>query len=280
MILIADSGSTKTDWRICQTNTTPLSFSTKGLNPHFTTTEDIQKEITHNFPKHIAPADIQTIYFYGAGCKAESSKQTLSVSFATLFPNAMSVIETDLVGAARALLGNKQGIAAILGTGMNIGYWDGSAIHSYSPSLGYILGDEGSGAYMGKKLMQAYFYNDLPADIMQDFTQTYRLSIEELIQKVYKEQYPNQFLASFVPFLEKHMHHSDISNIIRDAFRDFIQKHVLKISQKTQNFHIFVIGSVGFYFKDIFICECEAHSISVSDILKSPIERLCEYHRI
>ena len=279
MILIADSGSTKTDWRICKANNTSIAFKTKGLNPHFIESKEIEKEIKDCFPKTELTQAVTHIFFYGSGCKAEHSKLNLKKALNNVFQNASCEVETDLVGAARAMLGNNNGIISILGTGMNSGFWSKCNIETYTPSLGFILGDEGSGAHLGKQLLQAVFYENLPEPIISDFFKEYPITIDDVITRTYKTAFPNQYLASFVPFLENHISCLEIRHIVENSFREFIEKHILKITKKTQFFHIFVIGSVGYYFNDILALVSKQHNITIARVEKSPIEFLCDYHR-
>ena len=175
MILIADSGSTKTDW-VLISDTESVSFQTIGFSPYFVEHSDVSSILLSALPETINTDTITQIFFYGAGCGTESSQKIIETALSQIFTLANIQINTDLVGAAIALLGNKSGIIAILGTGMNIGFWNGTNIEYTSPSLGYILGDEGSGAYIGKQLLSGYFYEEMPQEIIKEFKFKYNLT--------------------------------------------------------------------------------------------------------
>jgi N-acetylglucosamine kinase-like BadF-type ATPase len=279
MKLIAESGSTKTDWVIINASDT-YTFQTNGINPLFFSELDTIQEIRNSFPKTHNAEDILEIHFYGAGCGTDTAKQKISDVLKSIFTQAYIHINTDLVASAHALLQNKKGIIAILGTGMNIGFWNGTRIEYSTPSLGYILGDEGSGTYFGKKLLQAYFYETLPHHLLKEFTNTYTITRESCIHAIYSGNKPNTYIASFSPFLYTHKHEAYIQSIIQEGFQDFIEKHILKISEKFNFFSIFVTGSIGFYFNEILQTECAKHSITVEQTIKSPISELTKLYSL
>ncbi|MFW5852336.1 MAG: N-acetylglucosamine kinase [Bacteroidota bacterium] len=279
MKLIVESGSTKTDWVIINTPDT-YTFQTTGINPLFFSESDTIQEIHNSFPNTYKTEHIREIHFYGAGCGTNAAKQKIKDLLSPLFPQASIYIYTDLVASAHALLQNKKGIVAILGTGTNVGFWDGTHIEYSSPSLGYILGDEGSGTYLGKKLLQAYFYESLPHHLLKKFADTYTITRESCIHAIYSGKKPNTYIASFVPFLHTHKHEASIQSIIHEGFRDFIEKHILKISQKYNFFSIFVTGSIGFHFNEILKTECAKYSIRVEQTIKSPISELIKLYSL
>lgn len=277
MILVADSGSTKTDW-VLISGADSISFQTIGLSPYFVEHSDISSILLSAFPNTIHPNSILQIFFYGTGCGTEASQNIIQTALSHIFTKALIHVTTDLVGAAIALLRKSEGIIAILGTGMNIGYWNGTHIEYTQPSLGYILGDEGSGAYLGKQVLNAYFYEEMPEELMKKFWQKYKLTREMCVENVYKQPFPNKYLATFSEFLYENKHHTYIKTLIKSAFYTFVEKHVIKIAKKSQNFRIFVIGSIGYYFADFLQEACIEKNITVIRVEKSPIFELKHYH--
>lgn len=277
MILIADSGSTSTEWRIINKNET-IHFKTIGLSPYFVSTTQIDNIILNAFPKNILTSNICTIYFYGTGCKSQESKQIIATSLLQIFKNATITVETDLHGAAKALFGNRQGIACILGTGMNAGYWNGADFEYTITSLGYILGDEGGGAYIGKSFIKKLLEGEFSEEIERKFLSEFNLSLDKILSKIYSEPSPNKFLASFVPFLHSQLAHDDINVIIQNCFKIFISKHLLNLSKNYDIYNISAIGSVAYFFQDILKNECAKVGLELQTVFQSPIDKLCEIH--
>jgi len=277
MKIIADSGSTKTDWRILNSSEI-IPFKTIGLSPYFVSNTNITEIVLEQFPSSINTNNISEIFFYGSGCKAQESKNIISNALKAIFPTAVIHIESDLVGAAISQLGDKAGLITILGTGMNVGYWNGSAIEYSITSLGFILGDEGSGAYLGKKLLKRFFEGDLSDKASKALTEAYNLSLDETLNAIYKDEFPNRYLASFVPFIEKNISDYSIRTLLKDSFKRYIEKHILKISKKYDIYTISIIGSIGYYFQEILTQECKEHGIITHNISQSPIDNLCSYH--
>lgn len=281
MLLVADSGSTKTDWRLVDDSGLVHQFRTSGINPVFHTREDIQGSL---IKEHLIEFVIQhkekvtDIHFYGAGCSGEEKKNRVHYALSDLFPEAVCTIEHDLLAAARALCGRQAGIACILGTGSNSCYYDGATIIQQTPSLGYILGDEGSGAYLGKEILRRFIYGELPKELQDDFASTYQLSREKVVEHVYRMPNANRFIASFVPFLLKHKNEPEIAQLVVKALTDFVEHQLLPYrNQPVKQVHS--TGSVGYYFMDFLKHACNRFDFSLGTVTESPIAGLLLYHR-
>ena len=274
MTLIADSGSTKTDW--CMENTTIIH--TQGINPFHQSAEYIKHiltdELLSQLPKDIT---IRDIHFYGAGCTPEKSV-ILKDILATHFPESTIEVQSDLVGAARALCGNAPGIACILGTGSNSCYYDGKQIISNISPLGFILGDEGSGAVLGKRLVGDCLKNQLPKDICDAFLQTFKLTPAQIIEKVYRQPQANRFLASLAPFLATHRTVPQIHNLLVSSFKDFFQRNILQYPYQGTQVHF--VGSIGWHFQEEVKEAAQTFGIETGKFIQSPITELQKYHQI
>ncbi len=284
MILIADSGSTKTDWRLIDEKKEIHQFRTQGINPYFQTTSDIseilQSELltelnTSKFP-YLEKNKLE-IHFYGAGCKAEDKKKIVFDALNTAFKNAVIKIESDLLGAAHALCGKQKGIVAILGTGSNTCYYDGKVIAENKTSTGFILGDEGSGAHIGKTLIQAYLNDEMPIELSKRFFERFKLSKDEIIDAVYKKPMPNRFLASFSKYVYQNLKEQYYLDLVTNCFNQFFDKHICKYSQYKE-VSLNCVGSVAFYYSNILRAIATNRGIIVGTILESPIAALSLYY--
>ncbi|MBR5434685.1 MAG: hypothetical protein IK117_09660 [Bacteroidales bacterium] len=271
MILLADSGSTKTDW-VCVDEQKTLRFQTIGLNPYFVTKEKICDEVGRNFPKEIAKSEVSNIYFYGSGCGRVESQQLIQSSLQQLFSAAEISVDSDLKGAAIACYGTGSGIVAILGTGMNIGYWDGQALETPMPSLGYIFGDAGSGAVLGRKLIKAVFEKRISNTLIEDFQNTYQLSLTELLDRVYKQPRPNTYLAGFAPFYSKNLQNQEIQMILHEAYQEFAEVYAKPIADKYGVGELSFVGSIANAFSEILAKELEIFGLKIHSIITSPIQ--------
>ncbi|TNE69775.1 hypothetical protein EP331_13715 [bacterium] len=280
-ILLADSGSTKTEWSFFSTESKQVdvkSLITKGLNPYYHTSSSIREvllEVSHEFgstsPTHI--------YFYGAGCSLPDKKQFISTSINEVFSTDFIEVNDDLLGAARAVCGHQAGIAAILGTGSNSCFYDGEKIAQNVPSLGFILGDEGSGVHIGKALLKAYFYGELPEEIATELRAKFDMSRSSILDKVYRGELPNRFIASFTKITHDYCTDPYIIELIRQSFDLFIQSQILKypIDEKTT---IGFIGSVAYEHQSIMREVLAKHSIKAGLFLKNPMPKLIEFHSL
>jgi glucosamine kinase len=275
--IIADSGSTKCQWTLIEKDK-KKSIATIGISPYFLTTEAITSLVQKAFEKKCDPSKIEAIYFYGTGLSNPSNVQSLKKALKAVFKNASLDIQTDLVGAARATCQNQKGVACILGTGSNTGFYNGTKIVKNSPGLGYVLGDEGSGAYLGKKVLQYYLYKTFDEDLMFAFEKEYCMDRSQILDKVYKVAFPNRFLASFAKFLAAHRGHYMIENIIEDSLNDFFFTHLNKLNESWLH-PIHFVGSVAYGFRDIIKQLGAANELEIGKIVKSPMDGLIEYHK-
>lgn len=276
MILIADSGSTKTAWRLVSQTGTQAEIITQGMNPFFRTTDDIAHEIGEKlFP--VTGAGISEIWFYGAGVINNEKGDIVKQALLHFYPEAGIETQSDLVGACHALLGNQAGIACILGTGSNACYYDGKSIAGHVSPLGFILGDEGSGAVMGKHLLGDYFKEVMPTELRTAFQQKFKLSREDALTRVYRELRPNQFLATFTPFLSENLEHPYSQLFVETNFKAFIERNVLKLTSN-QGMTIGFAGSVAWHFSPVLKKVLRQYNFLNPVILKDPIDGLVQYH--
>ncbi|MCU0439122.1 MAG: N-acetylglucosamine kinase [Raineya sp.] len=279
MILIADSGSSKTDWTVLDDKQIQESFQTVGMNPYFWTTEQIIEELWANVVGHVGEQNITEIYFYGAGCSTEPKKNIVKTAFEEIFKKAHIIqIEHDLQAAAVALCGKDAGVACILGTGSNACVFDGHKITAQPINLGFWLGDEGSGGWLGKELIKAYLHQELPENLRQDLKNTYNISLEDVLENAYQKKSPNRYFASFAPFFTKNIQNEFVRNIIVQNFNLFLEKYILKMPD-VQDLPIHFVGSVAFYFQEI-LGEClKQKKLQMGKIIKSPMEGLIEFYQ-
>jgi len=275
--IIADSGATKCQWTIVQNNKRQ-SVSTMGISPYFLSTENIAALLEKAFSKKVKTDKINAIYFYGTGLSNPDNVKSLKKALRLVFKNAKFDIQTDLVAAARATCQTEKGIACILGTGSNTGYYNGKKIVKNSPGLGYVLGDEGSGAYLGKKVLQYFLYQTFDEELMICFSKKYNLDRSSILNKIYREPLPNRYLASFAVFLSEHRGHYMIENIIEDGLNDFFYTHLNKLNESWL-YPIHFTGSVAYAFRDVIKQLALVYEMELGKITKSPMEGLVAYHK-
>lgn len=276
MILIADSGSTKTDWRLIDENMQIHQFSTQGINPYFNTSEQIVSVLKLELISNIKHS-IANIHFYGAGCRVEDKKKIVELALSEVFPKSKIVIESDMLGAAHSLCGKTAGIAAILGTGANTCYYDGSKIVENRTSTGFILGDEGSGAHIGKTFIQAFLNDEMPQEIADRFVARFKLSKDDIIDAVYRQPMPNRFLASFSKFIYQNLKEQYIIDLVANCFHQFFDKHICKY-EKHKEVKLSCTGSVAFYYSNILRAVALEKGVSIDTITETPIAGLTLYH--
>ncbi len=277
-ILIADSGSSKTDWSLIGTNKKTRHFQTTGLNPFFRTEEDCYRLLTEELKLKPQKEQIDRIIFYGAGVKNKKQSAFIENILKKHFGIKDVEAHSDMLAAARATSGNDKGVCCILGTGSNSCYYNGKKIMTQNPSLGFIVGDEGSGTYLGKRVLQYFFYKTFDEDLHEAFRNKYGDDLSEILQKVYKDPLANRYLASFTQFLIEQRGHYMVENIIEDAFIDFYQRHVLKY-RESWKYPIHFIGTVAYEFRDIIHSLHEQYGLDTGHILKSPVDGLIKYHK-
>ncbi len=279
MIIIAESGSTKTDWRMIETSGKVGQLKSAGINPYYQTKEQIVDELKRNVLSNIK-GDIESIYFYGAGLTNNEKKDFLGEILLLVFPNTKNIeVFDDMTAAARSLCGSKSGIACILGTGANTCFYDGSSITYQIPSLGFWLGDEGSGAYLGKTFIQKYLHNELPEEIVEKFDKRFgKINRLEVIENAYQKPFPNRYFAGFSKFLFDNRMHPYIYSLITESFQLFFEKYINKYPDyKNQKIHF--TGSVAFYYSDILRRVATTNDATLGVIMETPIAGLTLYHQ-
>ena len=278
MILIADCGSTKIDWCIVNNGKVEKQVFTMGMNAIMLTEEEMRSRIADELMPEISGYSIEAVHFYGAGCISPEVCANVARAISANIPGAKSVnVHTDLLAAARALCGHSEGIACILGTGSNSCYYDGSEIRDNVSPLGYILGDEGSGAVLGKLLVGDVLKNQLPKDLCDKFLAEYDLDRLTIIRRVYKEPQGNRFLASVTPFLLANIERPEIHSLVLNSFKAFF---VCNIQQYPgyRSLSVNFIGSIAYYYRDVLAEAAEACGCRIGTIIKSPMQGLIQYH--
>lgn len=277
MIIIADSGSTKADWKVIKDKKTLKTISTMGLNPFFHTKEVIIDALKNGFENQINSDEVAKIYFYGAGCSSDERNSFMEKSIGAYFKNARVEVQHDILAAARATCGNSPGIACILGTGSNSCAYDGIKITDNLPSLGFMLGDEGSGCYLGKMLIKKLFYRELPKDLLDKFNSKYHLSKEDILDALYNKLHVNVFLAKFSQFYSENSDHPLIQQMVKSAFTDFYACHIVKYKDYEKN-PVHFVGSIGFIFRNILEDVAKEFKTTLGKTIKQPIDSLVEFH--
>lgn len=275
--IIADSGATKCQWTLVQ-GSQKKTINTIGISPYFLSTDEIVATIGKGFNKKVDTAIIDAVYFYGTGLSNPVNVIAIKKALETVFPNAILDIQTDLVAVARATCKHDKGVACILGTGSNTGYYNGKKIAKNSPGLGYVLGDEGSGAYLGKKVLQYYLYKTFDEELMHSFESKYQINKDQILDAIYKQPLPNRYMASFAQFLSEHRGHYMIENIIEDGINDFFFAHLNKLNESWL-YPIHFAGSVAYVFRDVIKQLATAYELEIGSIVKSPMEGLIAYHK-
>lgn len=277
MILIADSGSTKTDWCVVEKGKLIQQISTKGINPFFQSEEEISNEIATALLPQLTTNAFDAVYFYGAGCGFPDKIAMVHRAIIRHLQVSGDEVEvnTDMLAAARGLCGHEPGIACIMGTGSNSCYYDGQEIVSNVSPLGFILGDEGSGAVLGKRLVGDVLKRQLPADICEKFLNQYDLDLLSIIDRVYRKPQANKFLASLSPFIHEHIDCPEMRALVINEFMAFFRRNLCAYSQsRVANF----VGSIAYYYRPLLEEAAAANGFAIGTILRAPMEGLIQYH--
>lgn len=278
-ILIADSGATKCEWCLVDGKKKRTVF-TQGISPYFLNSVEIESIIRNEMLpglKKFPLSSIKEVHYYGTGCINPNNVKIVKAALLKVFKVKKTEVTHDLMGIARAACGDSKGIACILGTGSNACYYNGKKIMQISPGLGYALGDEGSGAYLGKKVIQYYLYNTFDEELRYKFDEKYHTSQSEILENVYKKPLPNRYLASFTLFLAENRGHYMIENIIEDGLNDFFFTHLCKF-RESWKLPINFVGSVGYAFRDVLKDLCHSYEFELGKVLKNPMDGLVKYH--
>lgn len=277
MILVADSGSSKTDWLLANPGSEPTEYRSDGLNPYFLTEKEITKKIQEQLAEVIAVASqVTEIYFFGAGCSSPDRHEMVSNALSHVFPKAFVSVDSDLLGSAYATCGKEKGICCVLGTGSNISFFDGEDVAEGKHGLGYILGDEGSGSWLGKRLITDYMYGHMPPEIHESFRTTYMLDKPTLIKKVYQEPRANAYLASFARFINSIQKTDYGQELLNSSFIEFIETNIKSYPEYHQ-YKCHFVGSIAYCFSDELKAMCTRYHVSVGKIIRKPINDLLNF---
>ena len=278
MKLIADSGSTKTDWSVTSGNNVALSVKTQGINPFHQPEKVISDILSSELLPQIEPvvSSVSEIHFYGSGCN-EANAAVMQALLSRVFCDGVRVfVYSDLLAAARAVCGTSPGIACIMGTGVNSCLYDGTGIVSNTRPLGYILGDEGSGAVLGKLFLNALYKGFLPQDMVGEFEQWIGMSYQDIITRVYREPMANRFLAGIAPFIHDRLDIPAVRGIVVDNFRNFFRRNVVQYG--AASLPVGAVGSIAYFFRDELREAASLEGFTLSRVLRSPMDGLVAYH--
>ena len=277
MILVADSGSSKIDWRLMEADGSIRQAQTPGFNPYYQPLDHLRESLRDTLKPQVS-GPVERIYFYGTGVSSERNQEMVRSVFLEFFPGAGVEIEWDLLGAARALCGQESGIACILGTGSNSCLYDGTRITDQVANLGWILADEGSGASIGKSLLVDYLRKKMPDHLSQQFQKRFPLTREEFLEKIYQQEKPSTFLATFSKFIFHHLDDPYCYHLVYDAFAAFYENNVMKYpGYKKLKVHF--VGSIAFYYSDLLRQVANDKGVTVKNILETPIAGLALFHK-
>jgi N-acetylglucosamine kinase-like BadF-type ATPase len=279
MIVIADGGSTKTNWCLINESGRKIHFNTEGYNPYFVSSDYIKKSLKNTLPAHFQKEKLTEVYYYGAGCSTDANKKIVADAMQSVFVNAEINIGHDLLASCRALLGDNEGFAAILGTGANTCLYDGKDISLNIDSLGYFLGDEGSGGFIGKRLLADYMKGFMPKGLSDSFFEIYGLTNEDIFDNIYNKPLPNRFCANFSKFIYdyKDQYRDYAYSVVDTAFSAFFENLVTHYPNY-KNYQLNCVGSVGYSFRDVLSIVADRYEMGVGKIIRSPIDDLVDYH--
>ena len=277
MILIAESGSTKTDWVLVNDSKEITMFKTMGFNPFFHSSEFIAEEILNNKEFYKASKNVDKLYFYGAGCSSVEMNNIVKLGLNKIYPNSAVIVDHDLLACALSTYQGEPSISCILGTGSNSCYFDGKVLREEVPAIAYVLGDEGSGSFYGKKLLRDYLYNQLPESISKDFESQFGNAKADIFENVYMKPHANVYLASFMKFINRHYHHEYVVNMIQHGMNEFMKIHVCCYPEhKSVKTHF--IGSISKIFERELIQAAKNNGVILGEIIQKPVDNLVNYH--
>ncbi len=276
--LIAESGSTKTDWCLLKKGKKPVHFKTGGINPYLQTKDDILNILTNELDWNSKKDIPDVVSYYGAGAASKLKQEEVAAVLKQYFGVKKVNVNSDMLAASRGLCGDKKGIVCILGTGSNSCYYNGKQIKEQTASLGFIAGDEGSGNHMGKRVLQYYAYNTFDTELRMVFEQLFGNNVPVILNKLYHEPFPNRYLATFVQLLSQNREHFMVQNIVEDCLNDFFHHHILKYRQSWK-LPLYFTGSIAYEFKDVIINLCSQYELEIGKIEKSPLDGLLKYYK-
>jgi N-acetylglucosamine kinase-like BadF-type ATPase len=277
-ILIADSGSTKTDWCAVDKDSILLKSDSIGLNPDFHTDESIDRVIA-SVQETFKEIGFDRIYFYGSGVSSEARKAPIVKSLEHYFPAVVCEVEHDLLGAARAVHGNNDGLVGILGTGSNCCSYASGSIAQEFRSGGYILSDEGGGVHLGKMILKAFIEEEMDSDLYIAFHEEYGLTVDDILKSIYKEDFPNRFIASFSRFAKKNEEHPQLNDLIKKNFEDFFRNKVARFKGH-ERLELGIVGSMAIHFQSQLLQVAKSFKVRIGKLTDRPIEELAAYHQL
>ncbi len=276
--IVVDSGSTKSDWHFISPEGEPIYLQSPGYNPYYQGVDEISTSIGEQItPEVMKYGRVSHIYYYGTGCSSQDRCGIIKTALAQQFPEAKVHVTHDIMGAARSLCGNEQGIVCILGTGTNVCLYNGQKITKGITSLGYLGGDEGSASYLGRLLLKAYYYNTFPEEIAELFKSTFKPDQKDLVQELFDAEKPNIYLGSFVPFLSKHIEYPEVRAIVEEGFEDFT-KRLLGQFAEFQELPVHFTGSIAYHFRDVLKEVLAYEGFQLGNVVAKPINGLMHYH--
>ena len=278
MTLICDCGATKAEWVVLDGNNVAQRFITNGFNPNFTdnaTMNGIIDEVKNSIDNQ----DVNEIFFYGSGCGGDANQVRVKMIFNKVFPNSKSEIYPDTLAACHALFGRNAGVACILGTGSNACFYDGEIITKSVASLGFMIGDEGSGCHIGKRIVHDYFLGLMPDDLRKKFDEKYHLNRESFLKKVYQGEQPSKYLAEFSKFASENNDDQYVKSLVNNCFEEFISSFRLEQSGMEKSQTVAFVGSIAFAFQEILTQVLDNHHIKCEKIMKNPMDGLIEYYQ-
>jgi glucosamine kinase len=277
MILVADSGSSKTDWLIENPGGEPEEFKTDGLNPYFMSEKEIVKILQSQGAELIKRNHrISEIFFFGAGCSNPDRREIVSNALSQVFPKTFVSVDSDLLGSAYATCGKEKGLCCVLGTGSNISFFNGEEIFEGKQGLGFVLGDEGSGSWFGKALITDFLYGNMPHEIALAFNNRYHLEKEAVIRNVYQKSKPNSYLASFARFLSEVRKSDYAQSLLRKGLSEFIETNI-KTYPEYHSYKCHFVGSIAYQFSDELKALCSEKGVHVGKIIKKPVNDLLDF---
>ncbi len=276
MILIADSGSTKTDWKCTDGVGRVARANTEGINPYYLEYADIDKEIL-KAREQLQGIEIKHIFFYGAGCSSPDKKEIVQKALLKYFPFSEVEVNNDMLGAARALCGTQPGVVCILGTGSGSCVYDGERISKSVPSLGFILGDEGSGAYLGKQLVKDYLREEMPGEIIDKINHDLGITKDIILDNVNRKPMPSRYLAGFARFIGENVNNDYVKELVSRSFRDFTRHYIIRYEESLK-YNIHFVGSIALIFRKSLKEVLENYQLKLGRIEEAPVDGLIEYH--
>ncbi|MBO4730177.1 MAG: ATPase [Bacteroidaceae bacterium] len=273
MILITDSGSTKADWALVDKGVCVSRIQTCGFNPYMQTADEMVCHLKDSALQKIADSGVDALWFYGAGCTPGEKSESVAMALRAVFGNECAVhVESDMLGAARALCQDREGIACILGTGSNSCLYNGHKIVANIPALGYILGDEGSGAHLGKLLVGNVLKNQMPREVTEAFFDEVGMSLTDIIDKVYRQPFPNRWLASLSPFILRNLAHESVRTMALESFTAFFTRNVM--SYQRPDLPVGLVGSVAYYYQEVIREAATQLGLTIGQVMQTPMEGL------